>query len=78
MSENLTLGTVSAQITSSYGSLAQLITAGSYVAGSAFAIASMAKFKGHKDNPTQVPIGTPLAMEAVSAALLFIPSTTSG
>jgi intracellular multiplication protein IcmD len=78
MSDSTNIGSISSQITSNYSSLAQLITAGSYVAGSAFAIASLAKFKGHKDNPTQVPIGTPFAMEAVAAALLFIPSITGG
>ena len=32
------------------------------------------KFKQHKDNPTQVPIGTPIALVSVEAALLFLPS----
>jgi len=72
-----TLGQMSANITSSFTSLTQLITGASYVAGTAFAAASVLKFKAHKDNPTQVPIGTPLALEAVAAALLFLPSITS-
>lgn len=31
-------------------------------------------FKQHKDNPTQLPIGTPIALVAIAAALLFLPS----
>ena len=31
---------------------AQLLTSGSYIAGFGFAIASILKFKAHKDNPT--------------------------
>jgi intracellular multiplication protein IcmD len=32
------------------------------------------KFKQHKDNPTQTPIGTPIALVFIAAALLFLPS----
>lgn len=35
------------------------------------------KFKQHKDNPTQVPIGTPIALVFIAAALLFLPSILS-
>ena len=31
-------------------------------------------FKQHKDNPTQTPVGMPIALVAVAAALLFLPS----
>lgn len=55
------------------GAVAKLITAGSYVAGMAFGVGAIVKFKAHKDNPTQIPIGTPIALLFVSAALLFIP-----
>jgi intracellular multiplication protein IcmD len=57
--------------------LAQLMTANSYVAGMAFAIGAIAKFKAHKDNPTQIPIGTPIALLFVAAALIFIPTIFS-
>ena len=75
-----TIGTMAESVTSSFTDVANLVTAASYVAGSAFAAASILKFKSHKDNPTQVPIGTPIALIAVSAALLFLPSilTTAG
>lgn len=74
------IGTMAQNITDSFGQVAQLITAESYIAGSAFAAASILKFKSHKDNPTQIPIGTPIALVAVAAALLFLPTilTTAG
>jgi intracellular multiplication protein IcmD len=59
---------------SSLPNLAQLITAGSYVAGLGFGIAAIAKFKAHKDNPTQSPVSSGIALLFISAALLFIPS----
>ena len=46
------------------GSIAKAITAGAYVAGFGFGIAAIAKFKAHKDNPTQIHIG------AVTAAAI--------
>lgn len=74
MSTTTDLGSVADSITGSFTSLASLVTAASYVAGTAFAAASILKFKQHKDNPTQIPIGTPIALEAVAAALLFLPT----
>jgi hypothetical protein len=59
---------------SSFGNIASLIDAGSYVAGFGFAVGAILKFKQHKDNPTQVPIGTPIALIFIAAALLFIPT----
>lgn len=74
------VGGVATQVKSNLGALAQLITAGSYVAGMAMGVAAIIKFKAHKDNPTQVPIGMGIALLFVAAALLFIPSVfkTSG
>jgi intracellular multiplication protein IcmD len=61
-------------IAGTFASLAKLITAVSYVAGMGFAMAAILKFKAHKDAPTQIPIGTPIALLFVAAALLFLPS----
>lgn len=69
----VTLSGVANNITSSMGSLAQLITAASYVAGMGFAVGAVLKFKAHKDNPTQIPIGTPIALIFIAAALIFLP-----
>ncbi len=66
--------TVADTLTNQMKSFAKLITAASYVAGMAFAVGAVVKFKAHKDNPTQIPIGTPIALLFVGAALIFIPS----
>lgn len=73
-STNLTVGTMASNITNSFTSLAKLVTGGSYVVGLAFAVTAIMKFKQHKDNPTQIPIGTPVALVFIAAALLFLPS----
>jgi intracellular multiplication protein IcmD len=73
-SPGLTIGEVASSITASMSSIAKLITAGSYLAGLAFSISAIMKFKQHKDNPTQIPIGTPIALVFIAAALLFLPS----
>lgn len=71
--EVLTLGQMALTITQSFEGLAKLITAGAYMAGIGFVMASMLKFKAHKDNPTQIPIGTPIALLFVGSALIFLP-----
>lgn len=71
---SLTIGGMASSITQSFTSLAKLITAGSYLAGLGFSIGAIMKFKQHKDNPTQIPIGTPIALVFIAAALLFLPS----
>lgn len=68
------IGAVASRVTTSFGKVAQLITATSYIAGLGFAIGSVLKFKQHKDNPTQIPVGTPVALLFVAASLLFLPS----
>jgi intracellular multiplication protein IcmD len=68
------VGYVSTEITESFGRVADLITAVSYVAGLAFFIGAIMKFKQHKDNPTQIPVGTPIALVFIATALLFLPS----
>ncbi len=68
------LGTVAANVTSTFTEMAQLITAASYIAGLGFAIGSILKFKAHKDNPQQITVGTPIALMFVAAALIFLPS----
>jgi intracellular multiplication protein IcmD len=68
------IGSIAQNITKTFGSLAQLVTAIAYVAGMGFGMAAILKFKAHKDNPTQIPIGTPIALLFVAAALLFLPT----
>lgn len=68
------IGSVAATVTSNVGNIAKLVTAASYVAGMAFAIGAIVKFKAHKDNPTQIPISTGIVLLFVGAALIFIPT----
>ena len=74
------VGSVAASVTSNFSDITNLITGGSYIAGLGFAIGAIMKFKQHKDNPTQVPVGTPIALLFIAASLLFFPSilTTTG
>lgn len=71
------IGDMAESITSSFTNLTKLITAGSYLAGLAFSAGAIMKFKQHKDNPTQIPVGTPIALVFIAAALLFLPSILS-
>ncbi len=74
---DLTLKTVAHNVTQTLGPLTKLITAGAYIAGVGFSIGAIMKFKQHKDNPTQIPVGTPIAMLFIAAALLFLPTILS-
>lgn len=76
-STDLTLGGMASTITGSFTQLTKLITAGSYLAGLGFSIGAIMKFKQHKDNPTQITIGTPVALVFIAAALLFLPTILS-
>ena len=73
----MTVGSMASKITSNIGALTQLITAGSYIAGIGFAVGAIMKFKAHKDQPTQVPVGTPVALVFIAGALLFLPTILS-
>jgi len=67
------IGTLATNITGSFQNLGKLMAATSYLAGFGFAIAGVFKFKQHKDNPTQIPMGTPIALLAVGIILIFLP-----
>ena len=69
-----TIGEVATTITGSFAKLTQLITATAYIAGMGFAVGAIMKFKSHKDNPAQEPIGKPVGLLMVAAALLFLPT----
>ena len=68
------VGKIAENIAGNFSNLAKLITATAYLGGLGFAVGAILKFKQHKDNPTQVPIGTPVAMLAVAAAMIFMPT----
>jgi len=67
-------GDIAESVTDTFSNLAKMITGASYIAGLGFMIGAILKFKQHKDNPTQIPVGTPVALLFVAAALVFMPS----
>ena len=68
------IGDLATSVTGSYAAIGSLMTGTAYLAGLGFGISAVFKFKQHKDNPTQIPIGTPFALLAVSVVLIFLPS----
>ncbi len=72
-----TLGSVANQVTGSFRELGMLMIAGCYIGGFGLVCASMFKFKAHKDNPTQVPLGTPVALFSIGVLLAFLPAILS-
>jgi len=52
----------------------EMILTLSFIAGLGFMIAAFFKFKQHKDNPTQVPIGNPLTYLLIGLLLLYVGS----
>ncbi len=72
-----TLGSMASTMTSSFSSVGKLITGASYVGGLASIITSILQFKQHKDNPSQTPIGKPIGLVFIGAALLFLPTVIS-
>lgn len=69
----LGLGRLAVGLLEQYKYFASLIVGTAFIAGICFFIAAIFKFKQHKDNPSQVTIGTPFAMVAISVALIFLP-----
>lgn len=67
------LSGIAGRLSGSFPEIAKLITGASFLAGLGFAFAAIMKFKAHRDNPTQIPIGTPIALILVAAALLYLP-----
>lgn len=69
----LGLGRLAVGLLEQYKYFAKLIVATAFIAGICFFVAAIFKFKQHKDSPSQVTIGTPFAMLAISVALIFLP-----
>lgn len=66
------IGGIASNVNTQLKSIATLVGQVAFVAGMLFFVAGIFKFKQHKDNPTQVPVGTPLTMIVISAALMFM------
>lgn len=69
-----TLGTVASNIQKNFSAVAKVMTGGAYIMGTGFVIASLFKFKAHKDAPQQVQIGVPIALLFIGSAMIFIPA----
>lgn len=71
--DNVTLGDIAANMMKSFKDLGKLMLAIAYLSGFGFTISAIFKFKQHKDNPTQIPVSTPLALLFVGIILIFLP-----
>lgn len=58
----------------SFQGVFKLIYVFSYVSGFGVLAAAIFKLKQVKDNPTQIPVSTPLALFATGTILMFLPS----
>ncbi len=67
-------GAMAGRMTDGVAAITKLLQGIALVAGIGFAIAAIFKFKQHKDNPTQIPVGTPIALVFIGAALIFLPA----
>lgn len=72
MSFAMTVNDIADNIIEQLGAARYLIVYGAYTAGLGFLMATFYKFKQHKDNPTQVPIGNPLTMLTIAVLLLYL------
>jgi len=68
------IGGMAKEMTSSFGSIGSLFIAAAYIAGFALTVAAIFKFKAHKDNPQQVPLGTAIALLVIGVLLVFLPA----
>jgi intracellular multiplication protein IcmD len=64
---------MASQLKGALSPMAKLVSGASVVAGFGFALGAIFKFKAHKDNPQQIPIGTPIALLFIAVALLYMP-----
>lgn len=68
------IGSAADKLVESFSSLGSLLVAAAYLGGFGFVIAGIFKFKQAKDSHGQIPFSTPIAIVAVGAALVFLPS----
>lgn len=68
------ISTIVNNITDTFKSIGELLTAGAYLGGFVLVIMGIFKFKQHKDNPQQNPMGSAITIFLVGVFLIFIPS----
>ncbi len=69
-----TLGQIAETAVTSIAPIVDLIVAICYVAGIGFAGAGILKFKQHKENPAQVPLGTCFMLLFIGISLVWLPT----
>ncbi len=67
------LGDFASNLAGSFPTAARLMIASCYISGIGLGLACAYKFKQYKDNPTQIPIGGPIALLIVSVLMIFAP-----
>jgi intracellular multiplication protein IcmD len=72
--ETSDIGAAAKKLTTTFSDIGKLLVGAAYIAGFGFVIAGIFKFKLAKDSHGQIPFSTPIAIVAVGAALLFLPS----
>lgn len=74
------IGDIAKTASTSLENVLKLVTGASYLAGFGLTIGSLFKFKAHKENPTQKPLGECIVVLIIGIALIFLPSliTTGG
>jgi intracellular multiplication protein IcmD len=72
--ETKDIGGAAEKLTGTFTSIGKLLVGAAYIGGFGFVIAGIFKFKLAKDSHGQIPFSTPIAIVAVGAALLFLPS----
>ena len=74
------IGDMANSINSTFSAISSLVGGAAYLFGLIFTVAGLFKFKQHRDNPTQVPVGTPFTLLGIGVLLIFLPNliTQSG
>ncbi len=71
------VGGILTNITNNMQDIGALTVSVGFVAGIAFFIAAIFKFKAHRDAPQQNPVGTPFTLLICGVALVFLPTLIS-
>lgn len=66
------IGGIAGNVTTTLFSIGKLMVAVAYVAGFGFLMFGVLKLKQHRDNPSQIPLGTPIVMILIGVVLVFI------
>lgn len=66
------IASIASNVNNALSAIATMMAQVGFLAGFIFLMAGFAKLKQHKDNPTQVPVGTPIMMFVIGAGLMFV------